>query len=72
MESANLNPSGTSQFGFTLTWASGKQLVVEACPSLTGPAWSPVGTNSLAEGNTYFSLPAGTASPDRFFRLRSP
>jgi hypothetical protein len=62
----------TNQFGFTITWASGMTVVVEACTNLANPIWSPVGTNSLTSGSSYFSDPQWTNYPIRFYRLRSP
>lgn len=71
MENPNWGFAEANQFGFTLTWASGRQVVIEASPSLTIPAWSPVGTNLLAEGNSFFGISTGPESPNRFFRLRA-
>jgi hypothetical protein len=62
----------TNQFGFNITWASGQVVVVEACTDLASPVWSSVGTNTLTGGSSYFSDPAWTNYPGRFYRLRSP
>jgi uncharacterized delta-60 repeat protein len=62
----------TNQFGFNINWASGMVVVVEACTNLAHPIWSPVGTNTLISGSSYFSDPAWTNYPGRFYRLRSP
>ena len=62
----------TNQFGFNITWASGRVVVVEACTELAHPIWSPVGTNTLTDGSSYFSDPQWTNYPGRFYRLRSP
>jgi hypothetical protein len=61
-----------NQFGFTIAWASGRVIVVEACTNLANPAWSPVGTNTLLDGWSYFSDPEWTNYPARFYSLRSP
>ncbi len=62
----------TNQFGFNITWASGRDVVVEACADLSSPVWSPVSTNNLASGESfYFSDPQWTNYPARFYRLRS-
>jgi len=45
---------------------------VEACTDLANPAWSPVSTNILSGGWSYFSDPQWTNHPRRFYRLRSP
>ena len=63
----------TNRFGFTITWASEQLvIVVEACTNLANPVWSPVGTNTLTGGSSYFSDPQWTNYPARFYRLRSP
>jgi len=62
----------TNRFGFNITWASDRVLVVEACTNLANPAWIPVGTNTLTGGSSYFSDPEWTNYPVRFYRLRSP
>ena len=61
-----------NQFGFNINWASGRAVVVEACTNLVNPAWSPVATNPLTGGTSYFSDPQWTNYPVRFYRLRSP
>jgi hypothetical protein len=60
------------RFGFTIHWASGKTVVVEACTNPGNPTWTPVGTNTLTGGSTYFSDADWAAHPARFYRLRSP
>jgi len=63
----------TNQFGFTINWASGMIVVIEASTSLTTPNWSPVATNTLDQnGTSYFSDPQWTNYPNRFYRIRSP
>jgi hypothetical protein len=62
----------TNQFGFTITGTSGLVIVVEASTNLVNPMWSPVGTNTLTGGSSYFSDPQWTNYPARFYRLRSP
>jgi hypothetical protein len=53
-----------------------KLIIVEAATNLFNPVWIPVGTNTLpdivAGGAAYFSDPAWTNYPGRFYRLRSP
>jgi len=61
-----------NQFGFTISWASDRTVVVEACPGLTNPVWTPVGTNRLTGGSSYFSDPQWANYPTRLYRLRSP
>jgi hypothetical protein len=62
----------TNRFGFVISWATNLAVVVEACTNLAKPAWSPVGTNTLTGGSSYFSDPRWTNIPVRFYRLRSP
>jgi hypothetical protein len=62
----------TNRFGFNITGTSGLVIVVEACTNLAHPIWSPVGTNTLTGGSSYFSDPKWTNYPGRFYRLRSP
>lgn len=62
----------TNRFGFTITGTSNLVIVVEACTNLADAAWSPLGTNTLTGGSSYFSDPQWTNYPSRFYRLRSP
>jgi hypothetical protein len=47
-------------------------IVVETCTNLANPTWIPLATNTLTSGSSYFSDPAWTNYPSRFYRLRSP
>ena len=47
-------------------------VVVEASTSLTSPNWSPLATNVINGGSSYFSDPQWTNYPERFYRLRAP
>jgi len=40
----------TNQFGFNISWASNKTVVVEACTNLANPDWQPMQTNMLTSG----------------------
>jgi hypothetical protein len=62
----------TNRFGFVISWATNASVVVEACADLALPDWSPVGTNTLSEGWSFFSDPQWTNYASRFYRLRSP
>ena len=62
----------TNQFGFTINWAGGQTVLVEACTNLAHPVWQPVQTNTLTTGTAAFSDPQWTNFPARFYRLRSP
>jgi hypothetical protein len=58
-------------FGFTISWATNADVVVEACTDLASPIWSPLSTNTLTDGSSYFSDADSTNYPARFYRLRS-
>ena len=60
----------TNQFGFTISWATNVQLVVEGSTNLIN--WSPLQTNTISGGTSYFSDSNTTNHPARFYRLRSP
>ena len=62
----------TNQFGFNVAWASGMDIVVEACTNLANPVWSPLQTNTLTSDTLYFSDPAWTNYPARHYRIRWP
>jgi len=68
------NPSfgvRTNQFGFTVSWATNLNVVVEAATDLANPVWSPLATNGLNIGTFHFSDPQWTNYPSRFYRVRS-
>jgi hypothetical protein len=60
----------TNKFGFTINWATGRSVVVQACTNLTKPVWQSVQTNTLTNGTYYFSDPTWTNHPGRYYRLR--
>jgi hypothetical protein len=62
----------TNGFGFIISWATNIPVVVEACTSLANPIWSPVGTNTLIDGWSYFNDPDWVNYHARFYRLHSP
>ena len=62
----------TNRFGFNITGTSGLVVVVEACTNPANPIWSPVGTNTLTGGSSYFWDPQWTNYAARLYRLRSP
>jgi hypothetical protein len=63
---------GTNAYGFTITWASGQIVVVDACTNLARPVWSPLQTNALGSGPLDFRDSDWTNHPARFYRLRAP
>jgi hypothetical protein len=62
----------TNRFGFNITGNNNLVVKVEACTNLAKPTWVPVATNTLAGGTAYFSDPAWTNQPRRFYRLNLP
>ena len=61
----------TNAFGFRISWATNVPVVVEASTTLANPVWSPVSTNTLTDGWSYFSDAEWTNYPARFYRIRS-
>ena len=61
-----------NRFGFNITGTANIPLVVEASTNSANPVWVPLQTCALTNGSIYFSDPAWTNYPARFYRLRSP
>ena len=61
----------SNQFGLNVNWAIGMTVVVEASTNLSNSIWTPVGTNTLTSGSSYFSDLQWTNYPNRFYRIRS-
>ncbi|MBA4150695.1 MAG: leucine-rich repeat domain-containing protein [Verrucomicrobia bacterium] len=59
-------------FGFNISWASGQNVVVEACTNLLNPEWQPLQTNTLTGASAYFSDSHWINYPGRLYRVRSP
>jgi len=62
----------SNRFGFLISWATNIPVVIEASTTLVNSTWTPLSTNTLADGASYFSDPEWTNYPSRFYRLRSP
>jgi hypothetical protein len=62
----------TNQFGFDIDWASGQNIVIEACTNFSHPVWIPLQTYRLTNGSIYFNDPQWTNYPARFYRISSP
>jgi hypothetical protein len=60
-----------NQFGFVISWATNRTVVVEATTNLSGGVWEPLQTNSLVNGTNYFHDPNWTNFPNRFYRIRA-
>ena len=59
-----------NQFGFSISWASGQTVVVEACTNLSQPVWLALQTNTLATNATIFNDAQWINYPRRFYRVR--
>jgi hypothetical protein len=59
------------QFGFTINGSRDLAIVVEACTDLAHPVWTPLGTNTLAGGSSYFSDSNWVHWTSRVYRLRA-
>jgi hypothetical protein len=62
----------TDRFGFIISWAGERTVIVEARTNLAKGAWIPLSTNTLTDGSFYFSDPQWTNYPSRFYRLHAP
>jgi len=60
------------QFGFTISWAAPKPIVVESSTNLTNPEWTPLSTTSLNGGVAHFTDPQWTNHPARIYRIVVP
>jgi hypothetical protein len=62
----------SNKFGFIISWATNASVVVEACTNLARPVWTPLQTNTLTNGSSYFSEPLQTNGSGRYYRVSSP
>ena len=62
---------GPDGFNFIISWATNTSVVVEAQTQIATSGWSPVATNTLADGWSLFSDPEWANHPNRFYRVRS-
>jgi len=60
-----------NQFGFTVSWATNRAVVIEAATNLVNASWLPVSTNPLTGGTAYFSDSRWRNYPTRIYRVRS-
>jgi hypothetical protein len=61
-----------NQFGFYINVLGSLTVIVQTATNLADPVWTPLSTDILASGSSYFSDPLWTNYPDRFYRLSSP
>ena len=57
------------QFGFTISWATNADVVVQACTNLSNPAWIPLATNALSSGTNYFRDSKGMNYSAHYYRV---
>lgn len=57
------------EFGFEISWAPGRTVVVEAATDLANPLWVPLQTLTLTGDSVHFSDPQWTTQTARFYRL---
>ena len=62
----------TNRFGFRITGTKNIPILVQACTNLAGASWTALQSCTLTNGSIYFSDPAWTNYPGRFYRIRSP
>lgn len=62
----------TGSFDFTVAWASGQTIRVQACTNLANPAWVNLSTNTLTGGSCLFSDPDWASYDHRYYRIFSP
>jgi len=62
----------TNNFGFTISWATNRSVIVEASVDWAKNTWTPVATNVLNNGVVNFRDQQWTNYPRRFYRARSP
>ena len=60
------------KFGFTVTGSSEITVVVEGCFDLGNPVWTPVSTNVLSGGASYFADAEWSKHSSAVYRFRSP
>jgi len=58
-------------FGFSISWATNRPVVVQATTDLANPIWTTLQTNALTKGVFNFSDPQWTNYPGRFYRVMS-
>jgi hypothetical protein len=58
-----------NQFGFNISGTANIPVAIDAATNLADPAWTPLLTCTLTNGSFYFSDPAWTNFPARFYRL---
>jgi hypothetical protein len=62
----------SNRFGFIISWATNIPVTVEASSTFANSTWAPISTNTLINGQSYFTDPQWTNHPSRFYRLRWP
>jgi hypothetical protein len=56
-------------FGFSISWATNRPVIVQASTDLANPVWTTLQTNALTNGVFNFSDPQWANYPGRFYRI---
>jgi hypothetical protein len=62
----------SNRFGFVICGTTNLTIVVDVSTNLVNPVWTPVATNTLATGSSYFCDAHFTNRPSGFYRFRAP
>ncbi|HLX94501.1 MAG TPA: leucine-rich repeat protein [Verrucomicrobiae bacterium] len=62
----------SNQFGFTITGSTNLPIIVEASTNLASGAWTLVQSCTITNGSIYFTDPAWTNYPSRFYKVALP
>ena len=62
----------SNQFGFTITGTTNLPIIVEASTNLANGAWTLVQSCTITNGSIYFTDPAWTNYPSRFYKVALP
>ncbi len=62
----------SGQYGFTITGTTNIPIEVDVCTNLANGSWTLLKSCTLTNGSIYFSDPAWTNYPERFYRVSSP
>ena len=61
----------SNRFGFTVSWATNRSVIIEASVDWAKNIWTPIATNVLNNGMVNFRDQQWTNYPSRFYRARS-
>ena len=64
-----MGAAGLDPMGATISWATNVPVVVEASADISA-GWTPISTNTMADGWGQFTDPEWQGQPARFYRVR--